>query len=86
MSRPVINLSKDLRRMLADGKTMDQALSELRSIGATIFDCIASVRSVRGCEIHEAKELVESSPTWADMRERTEASWRALDEEGRHGS
>ena len=84
MSRPVINRSKDLRRMLAEGKSLDQALSELRSDGATIFDCVASVRSFRGCEIHEAKHLVESSSAWADVTERTEAFWRAL--EDRHGS
>ena len=72
--------------MLAEGKTMDQALSELRSAGASIFDCIASVRSFRRCQIDEAKRVVESSIAWADVKEGTEASWRELDKDGRYGS
>jgi hypothetical protein len=72
--------------MLAEGKTMDQALSALRSAGATILDCIASVRSFRRCQIDEAKRVVESSLAWADVQRRTEASWLELDKEGRYGS
>ena len=49
--RPVIDYSKQLRQKLAEGRTFDQALSELRASGASIFDCIASVRSFRKCEL-----------------------------------
>jgi hypothetical protein len=78
MSRPVIDYSRTLRRSLADGKTLDQALSQLRLEGASILDCIATVRAFRRCELSEAKRLVESSAAWTDVRERTEGSFRAL--------
>ena len=70
--RPVIDYSKDLRRKLADGKTLDQAFSELRSSGASIFDCIASIRTFRRCDLAEAKRIVESSKVWSDYRNATD--------------
>jgi hypothetical protein len=76
--RPVLDYSKDLRRKLADGKTLDEALAELRASGVSILDCIASVRSFRRCSLEEAKRLVESSAAWADVRKATEDSFRDL--------
>jgi hypothetical protein len=76
--RPVIDYSKDLRQKLADGKTPDQALSELRAAGASICDCIVSVRTFRRCEIAEAKQIVQSSPVWSDYRNATEEFVREL--------
>jgi len=78
MSRPAIDHSATLRRTLDAGKSLDQALAQLRSGGASILDCIASVRALRRCELSEAKRLVESSAAWTDVRERTEESFRAL--------
>ena len=76
--RPLLDYSKDLRRKLADGKTLDQALSELRAAGVSIFDCIVSVRTFRRCELAEAKQIVESSPAWSDHRVATEDFVREL--------
>jgi len=76
--RPPLNFSKDLRRKLADGKTFDQALVELRVSGASIMDCIASVRNFHKCGLEEAKRRVESSSAWADVRKATEDSFRDL--------
>jgi hypothetical protein len=64
--------SKQLRRKLADGKILDQALAELRSEGASILQCIAAVENVQRCGLAEAKRLVHFSPVWADMREANE--------------
>jgi len=86
MSRPVVDYSKSFRRKLADGRTSDQALSELRVEGASIFECIATVRSFHGCSLDEAKRRVESSTAWADVRERTEASLRSLNKDDEYGS
>ena len=83
--RPVIDYSKRLRQKLAEGRTFDQALSELRAGGASIFDCIASVRSFRKCDLAEAKLLVQSSPAWSDHREITAEvleAWAKPDENG----
>lgn len=76
--RPVLDYSKDLRQKLAAGKTLDEALAELRASGVSIFDCIASVRSFQRCSLEEAKRLVESSAAWADVRKATEDSFRDL--------
>jgi hypothetical protein len=70
--RPAIDYSKDLRRKLADGRTLDEALTELRTAGASIFDCIVSVRTFRRCEIAEAKQIVETSAAWSDHRSITD--------------
>ena len=78
--RPALDYSKDLRRKLADGKTLDEALIELRSAGASIFDCIVSVRSFRRCEIAEAKQVVQSSSAWSDHREITDEVLRVWSE------
>ena len=64
--RPALDYSKDLRRKLAEGKTLDEALTELRKAGASIIDCIVSVRTFRRCEIAEAKQIVETSSAWSD--------------------
>ena len=60
--------SKQLREKLADGKALDDALSELRSEGASILQCIAAVEKVQKCGLAQAKRLVHFSPAWADMR------------------
>jgi hypothetical protein len=66
------DFTKDLRQKLADGKTTDDALTELRTSGASIMECIFAVRSFRGCDLAEAKKLVHFSSAWADMREHHE--------------
>jgi len=69
--------SKSLRRKLADGKTLDNALAELRADGASIIECIGAVKKIRGCELGEAKKIVNLSPAWADV---TEPITRELEE------
>lgn len=78
--RPVIDRSKELRQKLAEGQTFDQALGGLRDAGASIFDCIASVKKFRQCDLAEAKRLVESSSAWADYRDVTIEFMQALGE------
>jgi hypothetical protein len=76
--RPVIDYSKDLRRKLADGKSFDVALGELSAAGASIFDCIASVRSFQRCDLAEAKRTVESSVAWPDVHAATDQLYQDL--------
>jgi hypothetical protein len=63
------DFTKEFRRKLADGKTTDEALTELRTAGASIIACIIAVRAFRRCEIGEAKKVVHFSPAWTDQRE-----------------
>ena len=76
--KPILDYSKDLRRKLAAGKTLDDALTELRAAGASIFDCVASVRSLRRCDLAEAKQVVEASSAWSDIRAATNELYREL--------
>ena len=76
--RSPVDRSSRIRRSLAEGKTLDQALAELRAEGISIIDCLVSVRSVYHCDIVEAKRLVCSSPAWADVVIDTEAEFREL--------
>jgi hypothetical protein len=78
--RPAIDYSKDLRRKLAEGRTLDEAFAELRTAGASIIDCIVSVRTFRRCEIAEAKQIVEASPAWSDHRNITDEVLRVWSE------
>lgn len=74
------DFTKDLRRKLADGKSTDDALAELRASGASIMECIFAVRSFRGCDLTEAKKIVHFSSAWADLREQHDRFHDELEE------
>lgn len=63
------DFTKEFRRKLAEGKTTDEALAELRAAGASMVACIIAVRAFRRCDIGEAKRAVHFSAAWADQRE-----------------
>lgn len=73
--------SKNLRRILAEGKNLDEALSVLRMQGVSILECVIAVRNFRRCDIGEAKRLVHFSPAWKDVVDRTEQEFRELCDE-----
>ena len=79
--RPAIDYSNDLRRKLADGKSFDVALGELRAAGASIIDCVVSVRSFQRCDIADAKRMVESSSAWSDVHAATDKFYQDLSDE-----
>jgi hypothetical protein len=68
-NKVMFDYTKDLRRLLADGNTLDQSLAALRAKGASIIGCIYAVRKFRDCDLAEAKQMVHFSPAWADRRE-----------------
>ena len=63
------DFTKQFRRKLAEGKTTDEALAELRAAGASMMACIIAVRTFRRCDLGEAKKVVYFSSAWADQRE-----------------
>jgi len=67
-----------LRKALANGKSLDDALAEIRALGASILESIIAVKKFRQCDLGEAKKLVHLSPTWADARERNDKFHREL--------
>ena len=62
-----------LRAHLQSGRSLDDALSLMRRDGATMLECVASVRWVLGCDLLDAKRTVCKSPAWVDVAERTAA-------------
>ena len=78
--RRAVDYSKQMSEKIAGGKTVHQALQDLRDGGASIGDCIASVRSFYQCEIPEAKRIVESSPVWSDHIDVSDAVLRVWHE------
>jgi hypothetical protein len=75
-----LDYSKDLRRLLADGKTLDEALAALRANGVSKLHCVIAVKNFRRCDIGEAKQLVHFSSAWANVRERDESFHAELEE------
>jgi ribosomal protein L7/L12 len=71
-----LDYSKVIRRKLAEGNTLEEALVDLRAADASMFDCIVSVRSVYSCTIQEAKQMVASSAALHDVVSATEAEFR----------
>ena len=75
------DFSKQLRRRLAEGLTLDASLREMRSEGVSIIECIVATKNVRGCDLAEAKRLIHGSTAWTDVIERTDAMWDELEHE-----
>lgn len=65
----LVDLAKKQRRK---GSSVEEVLASLRSEGATIVDSVKVVREVEGVRLGRAKEIVDSSDTWADVRESNE--------------
>jgi len=63
------DFSHDLLRHLRNGEDIDSSLSKIRTEGATIIDSIKAIRTVRGCDLREAKQLAHDSRAWADLKE-----------------
>ena len=61
-------LAEKLREMLDHGSTVEAALVELRTSGASVIDCIAAVHLACGRDLRESKEIVHLSQAWSDMR------------------
>lgn len=57
------------RSLRADGLSLDDTLARLRESGASIIDCLKTVRAVEGIPLGEAKLIVDASPAWASHRE-----------------
>jgi hypothetical protein len=76
----MIDYTKDLRQLLADGNTLDQSLAALRAKGVGIIACIFAVKKFRECDLVEAKEIVHFSSAWADRREEYDRFHAELEE------
>jgi hypothetical protein len=60
------------RALLADGRTLDEALDALRRAGLSKVESMAVLARSGHCDLIAAKQLVHFSPVWDDRRERDE--------------
>jgi hypothetical protein len=57
-----------LREALNHGFPIEPALAALRERGATLIDCVKAVREVQNLSLAEAKQLVDDSGAYRDLR------------------
>jgi ribosomal protein L7/L12 len=76
----MFDYTKDLRRLLAEGNTLDHSLAALRAKGVSIIASMYAVKKVRDCDLSEAKQIVHFSPAWADSREEHDKFHAELEE------
>jgi hypothetical protein len=65
-----MNHADRFRYSLADGRSRDDALAELRRAGASPFDCIRAIHHVEGVGLATAKRLLSESTAWRDVVDR----------------
>ncbi len=53
-----------LRETLNEGASLEEALANLRAVGATPVASIKAIREVLGVSLGEAKVLFDASPAW----------------------
>ena len=51
--------------LVAQGATVEAALSQLRVEGATPVEAIKAIREVQGISLGEAKQIFSQSPAWS---------------------
>lgn len=71
--RPRPDCSKELRRMVADGRAINEALTELHAAGASVADRITAVGTFRRCTIAEAGRIVVTLSALSEKRAGTSA-------------
>lgn len=56
------------RGLLAAGAQMEDVLRELRRMSDAPLDSIKAIRAAAGVDLSEAKDLLNSSAAWSDVR------------------
>jgi len=69
----------ECRRLLADGRSLEDAIAFLRKDGASYFDSISVLMELKGISLKDATMLVFKSETWADERPKILESQHARD-------
>jgi ribosomal protein L7/L12 len=59
------NFTDILASQLDAGRPLEDALAELRAMGATPMEAIKAIRVARGVDLGEAKKIFSASPAWA---------------------
>jgi hypothetical protein len=62
-------IEEHARQPKESAAALETRMTELRSKGARILDCIRYVRLNQGCSLAQAGDMVVNSRTWADQKE-----------------
>jgi len=58
--------------MQEQGLAIEEILAQLRASGVTIIDSAKVIRRIENGDLGRAKEIIDSSQTWADRRKANE--------------
>ena len=72
---------RECREKLARGEKLEEIIRTLRNGGFSKVHSIKALVDLGQADMKEAKRIVHSSQTWADVRERDEEFQRKLEEE-----
>jgi hypothetical protein len=64
--------------LVGKGKSIDSVLTDLRTDGFSVIDCIRVVMELQSCALPDAKRIVHESAAWADLRNAHEAAHAEL--------
>lgn len=78
-------VQNELRRMLAEGSTLNEACGKLRLQGISPIECIIAIKEYMHCDLGEAKHRFQILKSWRDVTEATEKMWDNLTEQGERG-
>ena len=59
-------------RRRQDGDSLEEVMEFLRGQGAGIVDSLKIIRAVEGIRLSQAKEIVDSSRVWSDLKEKNQ--------------
>lgn len=84
-----MDVIEQYRTLRSLGRTRDEALAELRRLGASPISCIIALGEVERVGLVAAKQILSESPSWADyVRMNDEsliAELQALEEDQTNG-
>ena len=72
------------KKMLVEGKPVEDVLGYLRTQGCSKTDSIIILTKAKGLSLTEAKRLVHFSNVWADVRDRDEEFHELLEQADRN--
>jgi hypothetical protein len=66
---PIDHFSDQFKRILEEGRTVEDAISELKRSGANIVYCILAYSIAADIDMDEAKRIVHYSEAWSGQQE-----------------
>jgi hypothetical protein len=72
------HFATQLRVLIENGASMDEAVASIKHSGASICECIIAFKEHTRCDLAKAKQEIEGSSAWKDIAERSNKEWDQL--------